>query len=407
MKKKGYRASRKKSSSKKNDHSIRCFRCHSMDNLIAKCPYDSDDEDAIKKERKKQKKKQEKKEGSNKKKGDAHVATWDSDDSSDDERTKKKGHASIAIQGKSSIFETPSCFMAKATKISSDDEGDHASDSDSDDEPTKDEVITMLEDCTHPYKETRKECKALLKDKKTFEQELDELRASYEILKEDHKKLQKAHTKFEEAHSSLVNKYENEPTKMEKAKTCNIGLTYDILSKPIIVASTNPSCSTSTSSSSSSDGFTCDTTLKVENEKELKELNHTLAKAYGGEDRLLMCLCSQRAFLYKEGLGYNPKKGKAAFAPHKTRFVKNNGRYCKACKQVGHLEQQCINKKPKANVSSTKFNSFYELTKDTKGVHAKFIGARWMGSKNKAIWVPKSLVAILGGQNQVWVHKRN
>jgi len=57
MKKKGYRARRKKSSSKKNDHSIRSFRCHSKDHLIAKCPYDSDGEDAIKKERKKQKKK--------------------------------------------------------------------------------------------------------------------------------------------------------------------------------------------------------------------------------------------------------------------------------------------------------------------------------------------------------------
>jgi len=117
------------------------------------------------------------------------------------------------------------------------------------------------------------------------------------------------------------------PTKDEKAKTCNIGITCDILSKPIIVASTNPSCSTSTSSSSSSDGFTCDTTLKGENEilKELKELNHTLAKAYGGEDCLLMCLGSQGASFYKEGLGDKPKKCKAPFAPHKTSFVKNNG----------------------------------------------------------------------------------
>ena len=36
--------------------------------------------------------------------------------------------------------------------------------------------------------------------------------------------------------------------------------------KPIIVAPTNPSCSTSTSSSSSGNGFTCDASLMVENE---------------------------------------------------------------------------------------------------------------------------------------------
>jgi hypothetical protein len=93
MKKKGFRARRRKNSSKKNEHTMRCFRCHSKDHLIAKCSYDSDDEDAIKKERKKQKKKQEKK-------NDSHVATWDSDDSSsdeDDNKSKKKEHASIAI----------------------------------------------------------------------------------------------------------------------------------------------------------------------------------------------------------------------------------------------------------------------------------------------------------------------
>jgi hypothetical protein len=55
--KKSYRAKRKKNSSKKNEYTMRCFRCHSKDHLIAKCPYDSDDEDAIKKEQKKQKKK--------------------------------------------------------------------------------------------------------------------------------------------------------------------------------------------------------------------------------------------------------------------------------------------------------------------------------------------------------------
>ena len=47
----------------------------------------------------------------------------------------------------------------------------------------------------------------------------------------------------------------------------------------------------------------------VENEnlkKEVNKLTHTLAKAYGGKDRLLICLGSQRASLYKEGLGYTP-----------------------------------------------------------------------------------------------------
>ena len=85
----------------------------------------------------------------------------------------------------------------------------------------------------------------------------------------------------------------------------------------------------------------------VENEtlKEVNELTRTLGKAYGGEDRLLICLGSQRASLYKEGLGYTPKKGKAAFAPHKTSFVKNNGRFCISCKQVGHKEHECKNKR--------------------------------------------------------------
>jgi hypothetical protein len=82
--------------------------------------------------------------------------------------------------------------MAKAAKVSSDDESDHdsASDSDSDDDDlTKDELVSMLEDCTQHFKESRKECKDLLKDKKNLMQELDEFRASYESLKVDHKKL--------------------------------------------------------------------------------------------------------------------------------------------------------------------------------------------------------------------------
>ena len=79
-------------------------------------------------------------------------------------------------------------------------------------------------------------------------------------------------------------------------------------------------------------------------------------------------LGSQRVFLYKDGLVYTSKKDKAAFAPHKTSFVINNGRFCTSCKQVGHKEHECKNKSKNAKVSSIKLDSFYVLTKGTNGV---------------------------------------
>ena len=175
----------------------------------------------------------------------------------------------------------------------------------------------------------------MTKELKALRKAFDELNASHESLKEDHEELGMAHKKLEKAHSSLL----NEQNEKKHVVTCEVGLTCDIieesLSMPIIIAPANPSCSTSTSTSSSSDGFTCDASLMVENEnlkKEVNKLTHTLAKAYGGEDRLLMCLESQRASLYKEGLGYISKKGKLAFTPHKISFVENNGRFCTSCK---------------------------------------------------------------------------
>ena len=92
---------------------------------------------------------------------------------------------------------------------------------------------------------------------------------------------------------------------MEEAKkeqvivSCDVGLTCDILDesfyKPIVVAPTNPSCSSTTSISPLSDGFTCDASLIVENEtlkKEVNELTRALGNAYGGDARLLKCLGS-------------------------------------------------------------------------------------------------------------------
>ena len=170
------------------------------------------------------------------------------------------------------------------------------------------------------------------KELKAYKQAFDELNASHERLEKAHEKLGKAHKKLKKAHSSLL----NEQNKKKHVETCNVGLTCDLIDesfyKPIIVAPTNPSCSTSTSSLSSSDGFTCDASLMVENEtlkKEANELTLALGKAYGGE-----------------GLGYTPKKGKAAFAPHKTSFVKNNGWFvswaCRAILQEQEQATKCI-----------------------------------------------------------------
>jgi hypothetical protein len=63
MVKKGYRARRKKSSSKNKEESRRCFKCGSKDHLIAQCPYNSDNDDDDKKSKKKDKKEKKEKKG--------------------------------------------------------------------------------------------------------------------------------------------------------------------------------------------------------------------------------------------------------------------------------------------------------------------------------------------------------
>ena len=145
------------------------------------------------------------------------------------------------------------------------------------------------------------------------------------MFQKDHEKLGKAHSKLEKAHFSLIEQVKEEAKKEQVIMSCDMGLTCDILDesfyKPIVVALTNPSCSTSTSTSPLSDGVTCDASLMVENEtlkKEVNELTRALGNAYGGDARLLKCLGRQRFSLNKEGLGYTPKKGKVAFVTHKT-----------------------------------------------------------------------------------------
>ena len=93
-----------------------------------------------------------------KKKGGGYVVTWDSDgsldsdDSSDvDKKSIKRALASIAINKKLSIFDTPStCLMEKPTKVkydmSDDDEceSDACRSDDDDEEYTKEELLTCV-----------------------------------------------------------------------------------------------------------------------------------------------------------------------------------------------------------------------------------------------------------------------
>ena len=125
MKKKGYGARRRRDHNK--EYVRRCYKCKSSDHIMAECPYNSDNDEDEKKKHKKEKKekKQKKMTFKKKKKGGGYVVTWDNDGSSDSDNSSddnkksiKRALASIAINNKPSIFDTPStCLMAKPTKV--------------------------------------------------------------------------------------------------------------------------------------------------------------------------------------------------------------------------------------------------------------------------------------------------
>jgi hypothetical protein len=251
-----------------------CFNCDSLDHLQAECSYE-------KKKNKKnmfEKKNREDKMTFKKGKDGAYMVTWDSDDEDDDEKdTSNEVLTSIAITKRPSLFDSSSsCFMAKETKVHDDDSSDseveyaHYSDNDDDDEPTKYQLYDMLQQTKYIAITKSKECKGLIKKVQTLEKALCELKASHECLVEDHEELGKAHSKFEEAHSLLLEQHESEKVIV----SCDVGFSCDILDEsfyqPIIMSSANPSCSSSStttnSTSTTSDGFTCDTSLMVENE---------------------------------------------------------------------------------------------------------------------------------------------
>ena len=176
MKKKGYSARKRRDHTKSKEYVRRCYNCKSPDHVVANCPYNSDNDEDEKKKHKKDKKekKEEKKKRmtfQKKKKGGGYVVTWDSDgssdsdDSSDDgKKSIKKALASITINNKPSIFDTPStCLMAKPTKVKYDvSDDDYESDdyrSDDDDEYTKEELMDMCEQAHTCFEMRRKECK--------------------------------------------------------------------------------------------------------------------------------------------------------------------------------------------------------------------------------------------------------
>jgi len=118
--------------------------------------------------------------------------TWDSDASSDDDSSdddkasKKKALASIAINNKPSLFNTPSCFMTKGHKVQydeseSENENEHDSDSDSDndDEFTNEQLMDMLEQDDSLIHSKNKKCKELAKKLKALEQSFNELNANH------------------------------------------------------------------------------------------------------------------------------------------------------------------------------------------------------------------------------------
>jgi DNA repair exonuclease SbcCD ATPase subunit len=392
MKKKGYGARKRRDHNK--EYVRRCYKCKSPDHVVVDSPYNSDNDKDEKKYKKEKKEKEEKKMTfTKKKKGSGYVVTWDSDGASDyddgssddDKKSIKKALASITINNKPSIFDTPStCLLAKPTKIkydvSDDDDDCESGDCRSDDEKeyTKEELLDMSEQVYTCFEMKRKEYKELRKEIKSLEQSFDELNASHESLREDHEELSKAHSKLKKAHSSLLEQVKKEQVIVSR----DVGQTCDILDesfyKSIADAPTNPSCNTSTYTSLLSYGFTCDASLMVENKtlkKEVNELTRALGNTYSRDARLLKCLGSQRFSLKKERLGYTPKKGKTAFVTPKASFVKDNGRFCNRYKQVRHIEQYCkTNKNKQPNVSSIRFNSCYMLVKGANDVKAKFIG---------------------------------
>ena len=131
-------------------------------------------------------------------------------------------------------------------------------------------------------------------------------------------------------------------------------------------------------------------------------MTNDLSKCYDNRAKFNYCWSSQKFTLNRQGLGYIPKKRKKAFYATKTTFVKKDGRpYYEKCKNIGHNEKSCTNKK------AIFFDSSYIRMRDSKGtVCAKYVGLPIFGARKNAIWVPKTLVTNIQGPKKIWVPKR-
>jgi hypothetical protein len=199
---------------------------------------------------------------------------------------------SIAINKRPSIFDTTtsSCFMAKGPKVQSMTMRALVRMIVRMRSPPKRILIELLQEAHSLMNKKRGEFNNLCKRHKALEQAFEEQLATHESLIQIHKKLKNDHS------TPLAQK--------ESIEIARIGVTCDIFDEslytPIVVTPINPSCSKETTHMS--DGFTCDSTLVVENEtlKKVNELSYALGKAYGGDARLLKCLSIQRFSLNKE-----------------------------------------------------------------------------------------------------------
>jgi hypothetical protein len=338
------------------------------------------------------------------KNGQAYFVELDSDESSDDEDDKPSSAlAGIAIKEAPSLFSKHLCLMAKGeSKVTNDEASD-----DEEDSLSYDDLVRMISESDDVL---RKKSDKIAEWKRKYSSLLnlyEELKTSHENLKKSHEELQasneflkESNEKLKEAHVTLV-AHETVKDKVVSCAKCD-----ELKCASCCPSTSNFSCSTSISS------CTSDASLILENEslkKEVDCLSKDLAKWFGSRAKFNHCWTSQKFTLNRNGIDYEPKKGKSAFIPKETIFEKSQVKYneedkmktCFICKKKVEVHHMCKNKK------TISFDASYVLRKNANGnVCAKFVGLPISGTKRKSIWVPKALVTNIQGPKQVWVPKQ-